>query len=115
VVFSRLGNRLRVAGTAEFAGYDTSINAVRCAAIERRAMALFPQLEPAGAIEPWAGLRPATPGNVPFVGPTPLRNLFVSSGHGTLGWTMACGSGRLLADLVSGKRTEIDPAPYSAQ
>jgi D-amino-acid dehydrogenase len=115
VVFSRLGNRLRVAGTAEFAGYDTSINAVRCAAIERRARALFPQLEPAGAIEPWAGLRPATPGNVPFVGPTPLRNLFVSSGHGTLGWTMACGSGRLLADLVSGKRTEIDPAPYSAQ
>jgi D-amino-acid dehydrogenase len=115
VVFSRLGNRLRIAGTAEFTGFDTSINAVRCAAIERRALALFPQLAAAGPIEPWAGLRPATPGNVPFIGQMPVRNLFVASGHGTLGWTMACGTGRLLADLVSGDRTEIDSAPYAWQ
>jgi D-amino-acid dehydrogenase len=115
VVFSRLGNRLRVAGTAEFTGFDTSINAIRCAAIERRALALFPQLQAVGPIEPWAGLRPATPGNVPIIGGMPVRNLFVASGHGTLGWTMACGSGRLLADLISGKPAEIDAAPYAHQ
>jgi D-amino-acid dehydrogenase len=115
VVFSRLGNRLRVAGTAEFSGFDTAINAIRCAAIQRRAEALFPRLAAAGPIEPWAGLRPATPGNVPFVGRMRLRNLFVTGGHGTLGWTMACGSGRLLADLISGRPAEIDPEPYGQQ
>ena len=115
VVFSRLGNRLRVAGTAEFTGFDTSINAIRCAAIQRRALALFPQINAAGPIEPWAGLRPATPGNVPFIGRMRLRNLFVTSGHGTLGWTMACGSGRLLADLVSGSQPDINPSPYARQ
>jgi len=111
LVFSRLGERLRVAGTAEFAGYDRSINAARCAAIERRAFALFPGLG-GQTVETWSGLRPSTPGNVPIVGATRWRNLFVNSGHGTLGWTMACGSGRLLADLLSGREPEVDPAPY---
>jgi D-amino-acid dehydrogenase len=60
----------------------------------------------------WAGLRPATPSNVPYVGQSRYANLFVDSGHGTLGWTMACGSGQLLADLVSGKVPAIDAAPY---
>jgi D-amino-acid dehydrogenase len=113
LVFSRLGNRLRVAGTAEFAGYDTSINAARCAAIVRRTRLLFPQLGDAGDIEYWAGLRPATPGNVPLVGGTRIGNLFVNTGHGTLGWTMACGTGALLADLVSGRAPSVDPAPYA--
>ncbi len=112
LVFSRLGDRLRVAGTAEFAGYDTSINAVRCAAIERRALALFPGAGERRLIQRWSGLRPATPGNVPLVGRTRYANLFVNSGHGTLGWTMACGSGRLLADIVSGRTPDIDPQPY---
>ncbi|HEX8989370.1 MAG TPA: D-amino acid dehydrogenase [Rhodocyclaceae bacterium] len=112
IVFSRLGNRLRVAGTAEFTGYDTSINATRCEAIVRRVAAIFPELPKAGEPEPWAGLRPATPGNVPAVGRARLRNLFLNTGHGTLGWTMACGSGKLLADLVSGRTPAIDPAPY---
>lgn len=111
LVFSRLGDRLRVAGTAEFAGYDTSINPVRCAAIERRTRALFPQL-PNEEVVQWAGLRPATPGNVPLIGRTRFRNLFVNSGHGTLGWTMACGSGRLLADLVGGRMPDVDPTAY---
>jgi D-amino-acid dehydrogenase len=111
LVFSRLGNRLRVAGTAEFNGYDTSINVRRCEAIERRTFALFPDV--AGAqTERWSGLRPSTPGNVPIIGRTRLANLFINSGHGTLGWTMACGSGRLLADLVSGRRPEIDAVAY---
>jgi D-amino-acid dehydrogenase len=112
LVFSRLGRRLRVAGTAEFSGYDTSINAVRCQAIVRRTRLLFPQLGDAGEIEYWSGLRPATPGNVPLVGRTTMPNLFVNTGHGTLGWTMACGSGALLADLVGGRETSVDPAPY---
>lgn len=112
IVFSRLGERLRVAGTAEFAGYDTSINAVRCAAILRRVGAIFPQTAGCEGVEYWAGLRPATPGNVPLVGRAGHDNLFVNTGHGTLGWTMACGSGKLLADLVAGRAPEVDPAPY---
>lgn len=112
IVFSRLGNRLRVAGTAEFAGYDRAINPVRCAAIVRRTVAIFPHTAGRGPIDYWAGLRPATPGNVPLVGRTRLPNLYVNTGHGTLGWTMACGSGKLLADLVAGRAPEIDPAPY---
>jgi D-amino-acid dehydrogenase len=113
IVFSRLGNRLRVAGTAEFTGYDTSINAVRCAAIVRRTLALFPHLGAGQNAEFWAGLRPATPSNVPVIGPTRLKNLYLNTGHGTLGWTMACGTGRLLADLLHGRRPAVDPTPYT--
>ncbi len=112
IVFSRLGQRLRVAGTAEFAGYDTSINPTRCAAIVQRVKALFPRLANAAEPELWTGLRPATPGNVPAIGRAKFRNLYLNTGHGTLGWTMACGSGKLLADLVAGRKPEIDPAPY---
>ena len=114
IVFSRLGQRLRVAGTAEFAGYDTAVNASRCSAIMRRVGAIFPQLRDRTGTELWAGLRPATPGNVPLVGRArKFGNLFLNTGHGTLGWTMACGSGQLLADVISGRAPEIDPAPYS--
>ena len=107
IVFARLGQRLRVAGTAEFNGYNTELNETRCQALIRHTHALFPQLEPAGAPEFWCGLRPATPSNVPFIGQTKIPNLFLNTGHGTLGWTMACGSGRVLADIVSGKVPEI--------
>ena len=108
LVFSRLGDRLRVAGTAEFNGYDTELNAVRCHALLRRVRQLFPDLRPAGEPQMWCGLRPATPSNVPFVGRSPLPNLWLNTGHGTLGWTMACGSGAALADLVSGRVPEPD-------
>jgi len=107
VVISRLGNRLRAAGTAELDGYNTSVNAVRCDAIIRRLQDLFPRLDIAAPPECWAGLRPATPDNVPLIGRTRLRNLYLNTGHGTLGWTLACGSGRLLADLVSGRRPQV--------
>ena len=106
IVISRLGNRLRAAGTAELTGYDTSINAARCAAITRRVRELFPQLGATTTVENWAGLRPATPNNVPVIGRTRIANLFLNTGHGTLGWTLACGSGRALADLVSGRAPE---------
>ena len=107
IVISRLGNRLRAAGTAELTGYDTSINAVRCAAITRRIRELFPQLGAATSVENWAGLRPATPSNVPVIGHTRIANLFLNTGHGTLGWTLACGSGKALAALVSGRAPEV--------
>jgi D-amino-acid dehydrogenase len=102
IVISRLGNRLRAAGTAEFTGYDVSINARRCAAIQTRVERLIPALRTATSHEYWAGLRPAMPGNVPCIGRSPLSNLWVNAGHGTLGWTLACGSARLLADQMSG-------------
>ena len=108
LVLSRLGDRLRCAGTAELTGYDVSVNRARCEAIVRRVRALFPALRAAAAPEYWAGLRPATPDNVPLIGRTRLANLYLNTGHGTLGWTLAAGSGRALADLVSGRRPEVD-------
>jgi D-amino-acid dehydrogenase len=114
LVFSRLGQCLRVAGTAEFTGYDTSLNTSRIEALVRRTRQLFQQLTiDAATVEPWAGLRPATPNNVPIIGATRLPNLYVNTGHGTLGWTMAVGSGRLLADLIAGRPPAIDPQPYA--
>ena len=108
LVISRLGTRLRCAGTAELTGYDTTISKVRCEAIVRRLRELFPALARAGEAEFWAGLRPATPNNVPVIGRTRYDNLYLNTGHGTLGWTLAAGSGRALADLVSGRRPEVD-------
>ena len=107
IVFSRLGQRLRVAGTAEFNGYDLTLNDVRCRALNIRTHELFPELRPAGEPEFWCGLRPSTPSNVPFVGRSELANLYLNTGHGTLGWTMACGSGAALADVISGRAPEV--------
>ena len=108
LVLSRLGDRLRIAGTAELNGYDTGLNEVRCRAILKRVQSLFPEAGDAARAEFWAGLRPATPSNLPCLGPTRYPNLFLDTGHGTLGWTHACGSGRIVADLVSGRRPEIE-------
>ena len=108
LVFSRLGNRLRVAGTAELNGYDRSLNRVRCQAILDRVEALFPGAGDASQAQFWAGLRPATPSNVPYIGLSPTRNLYLNTGHGTLGWTHACGSGAALADIVAGRQPEVD-------
>jgi D-amino-acid dehydrogenase len=108
IVISRLGNRLRAAGTAELVGYETSVNPVRCAAIVRRIRQLFPGLAGVAAVENWAGLRPATPNNVPVIGRTRFPNLYLNTGHGTLGWTLACGSAAALADLVSGRRPAVE-------
>ena len=108
IVMSRLGNRLRVAGTAELSGYSTEINPVRCEALVRRAREFFPGAADYDRAVFWAGLRPATPGNVPLVGRTRHPHLYLNTGHGTLGWTMACGSGRALADIISGRPPEVD-------
>ncbi len=108
MVYSRLGDRLRAAGTAEMTGHDLTLTPARIAMITAHARALFPDAGDYGRAEPWTGLRPVTPDSVPLLGVTPLTNLFLDTGHGTLGWTMACGSGRLIADLVSGRPPAID-------
>ncbi|MCS0614737.1 D-amino acid dehydrogenase [Massilia kyonggiensis] len=108
LVFSRLGNRLRVAGTCELNGYTRDLNPVRCDAITRRVRALFPDACDYDNPTYWAGLRPLTPSNVPYIGRTRFANLYLNTGHGTLGWTMGCGSGRAIADIVSGRRPEVD-------
>lgn len=108
LVFSRLGERLRIAGTAELNGYNTELNEVRCRAILRRALELFPGAGNPQEAQFWTGLRPATPSNVPYIGATRYPNLFLNTGHGTLGWTHSCGSARALADILNGRRPEVD-------
>lgn len=107
IVFSRLGQRLRIAGTAEFNGFNRELNPVRCQALMTRARQLFPQLNPAGEPEFWCGLRPATPSNVPLLGKSRYPDLWLNCGHGTLGWTMACGSAAALADCIGGRQPDV--------
>ena len=99
---------LRIAGTAEFNGYDRDLNRVRCEAIVRRVEQLFPGAGDATQASFWTGLRPATPSNVPIIGQSKLSNLYLNTGHGTLGWTHACGSGKSIARIVSGLLPEVD-------
>jgi D-amino-acid dehydrogenase len=108
IVVSRLGERLRIAGTAELSGYSTDLNPVRCAALVRRVREFFPGAADYDRATFWTGLRPSTPSNVPLVGRTRYPNLFLNTGHGTLGWTLACGSGRALADIISGRAPEVE-------
>ena len=108
VAVTRLGDRIRVGGTAELAGYDLTLHESRRATLEHVVTDLFPRGGDVARAEFWTGLRPMTPDGTPVVGPTPLPNLFLSTGHGTLGWTMAAGSGRVIADVISGREPEID-------
>ena len=94
LVYSRFGNRLRVAGTAELNGYGMALNPVRCEALVKRTLALFPGVSDPKQAKFWTGLRPTTPGNVPYIGRSRVGGLFLNTGHGTLGWTHGCGSGR---------------------
>ncbi|NMM29252.1 MAG: D-amino acid dehydrogenase [Glaciimonas sp.] len=108
LVVSRLGDRLRVAGTCELNGYTRELNSTRCEAITHRTRELFPDACDYDNPIYWTGLRPLTPSNIPYIGKTKIGNLYLNTGHGTLGWTMGCGSGRALADIVSGRRPELD-------
>ncbi|RTL30069.1 MAG: D-amino acid dehydrogenase [Rhodocyclaceae bacterium] len=108
VVCSRLGNFLRVAGTAELNGYNLEPDPARSAAITQWLNEHLPGVADASQAEHWCGLRPTTPGNVPLIGPARTGKLFFNTGHGTLGWTLACGSGRALADIVTGQKPEPD-------
>jgi D-amino-acid dehydrogenase len=108
IVFTRIGERMRIAGTAELAGYSTELNMVRCEALIKRARYLFPDAADYDHPQYWTGLRPSTPSNRPLIGRTHYQNLFLNTGHGTLGWTEGPGSGRALADLVSGIIPDVD-------
>lgn len=107
VAITRLGDRIRVGGTAEINGYNLDLRASRRKTLEHSVTDLFPNGGDVSKAEFWTGLRPMTPDGTPVIGPTPYRNLFLNTGHGTLGWTMSCGSGQFLADLISGKKPAI--------
>ena len=94
-------------GTAELTGYDTTLRQERRAPLVRAVGDLFPHGGDLTQATFWCGLRPMTPDGTPVIGPTRYRNLYLNTGHGTLGWTMSCGSARVLADIVSGRAPEI--------
>jgi len=108
VVYSRLGNTLRVAGTAEFAGYDHTIRNERINTLKRMTRGLFPDSGDIINAEPWACLRPSTPDSLPILGKSPLSNLFLNTGQGTLGWTLSCGSAKIIGDIIEQKEPDID-------
>mgnify|MGYP003344764124 FL=1 len=118
IVLARFGGAIRVAGTAEFTGFDERIDLRRVAPILDAARELFPgpldSLRPETA-NPWTGLRPLTPDGPPVLGPDSRApaGLFFNTGHGSLGWTEAAGSARLVADCIEGKPTALDLTPYS--
>ncbi|MCG7497411.1 D-amino acid dehydrogenase [Vibrio sp. Of7-15] len=109
VAITRFDDRIRVAGTAELAGFNTELPQKRKETIAMVVKDLFPKGGDLNRAEFWTGLRPMTPDGTPIIGKTPITNLYTNSGHGTLGWTMACGSAKLLSDIVSNKQTDIDP------
>lgn len=98
--YSRLGDELRVAGTAELSGYSRELNARRCDMITEQTRRLFPEIGGFDKARFWTGLRPSTPSNLPYIRKTEFDNLWLNTGHGTLGWTLGCGSGKYLADLI---------------
>jgi D-amino-acid dehydrogenase len=108
VAITRLGNRIRAGGTAEISGYDLALREARRATLNHSVGDLFPKGGDLSAAKFWCGLRPMTPDGPPIIGKTRYPNLYLSTGHGTLGWTMSCGSGRVLADIISGKKPDID-------
>lgn len=107
IAITRLGDRIRVGGMAEISGYNNRLEPARRRTLEHSVMDLFPGGDP-GQATFWSGLRPMTPDGTPVIGPTPVKGLYLNTGHGTLGWTMSSGSGRLIADLVSGRAPDID-------
>jgi D-amino-acid dehydrogenase len=119
VAITRFDDRIRVGGMAEICGFDLNLDPRRRATLEMITGDLYPRGGDLARASFWTGLRPATPDGTPIVGATRYRNLFLNTGHGTLGWTMACGSGRLLADLIARKQPQIsaeglDISRYSA-
>jgi D-amino-acid dehydrogenase len=113
VAITRLGDRIRVGGTAEVAGYDLNLHAGRRATLEHSVGDLFGRGGDLARATFWTGLRPMTPDGTPVIGPAKYPNLHLNTGHGTLGWTMACGSARVISDQISGRKPEIDAADFA--
>ncbi|MDI6029127.1 D-amino acid dehydrogenase [Corticibacterium sp. UT-5YL-CI-8] len=114
IAITRLGDRIRVGGMAEISGYTNDLGLPRRRTLEHSVTDLFPGGDPAQASF-WSGLRPMTPDGTPVIGATKIGGLFLNTGHGTLGWTMSSGSARIVADLVSGRKAEIDSSDLSLQ
>jgi D-amino-acid dehydrogenase len=112
VTFARIGDRVRMSSVAEVSGYDTGHRPENFAKILATGRELFRDGIALDRAEYWACLRPATPDGPPYIGPTPVRNLWLNTGHGYLGWTMCCGSARLLVDQMSGRQAELDTHLY---
>ncbi|WP_294322428.1 D-amino acid dehydrogenase [uncultured Sphingomonas sp.] len=113
VAITRLGDRIRVGGMAEISGFNNALPEARRATLEYSLGSLFPGAGDTSRASYWSGLRPMTPDSTPVVGATKFGNLFLNTGHGTLGWTMACGSAAVIADLMSGRRAAIETADLS--
>ena len=107
IAITRLGDRIRVGGMAEISGYTNDLGEARRRTLEHSVTDLFPGGDISKA-NFWSGLRPMTPDGTPVIGATKVRNLFLNTGHGTLGWTMSCGSAKVLADIVSGRKADIE-------
>ena len=110
VAITRLGDRIRVGGMAEISGYNNVLPEQRRNTLEHSVGSLFPGAGDLKAASYWSGLRPMTPDGTPVIGKTKLDNLFLNTGHGTLGWTMACGSARVIADIIDGRAPDIESA-----
>lgn len=110
VAITRLGDRIRVGGMAEISGFTKDLPDARRATLEHSAGSLFPGAGDMAAASFWCGLRPMTPDSTPVIGPTRVSNLFLNTGHGTLGWTMACGSAHVIADIIAGRKPAIEAA-----
>ncbi|WDF72666.1 D-amino acid dehydrogenase [Novosphingobium sp. KACC 22771] len=110
VAITRLGDRIRIGGMAEISGFNMDLPEARRATLEHSAGTLFPGAGDFSAASFWCGLRPMTPDSTPVIGPTRIGNLFLNTGHGTLGWTMACGSAHVIADIIGGRRPAIETA-----
>ena len=116
IAMAPFGGVLRIAGTAEFAGWRPEMNERRARNVLATGTAVLPDLDGQAArhgVRFWTGLRPVTPDGSPCIGPTRVKGVFVNAGHGPLGWTFACGGGKLAADLISGMQPELDPAPFA--
>lgn len=108
IAWSRLGDRMRVTATADFAGFDRSLNERDFAHMTATIRKLFPDAGDYDNASRWAGLRPMTPKGTPMLGVSPKRNLFLNTGHGHIGWTMSMGSARVVADVIAGRKPQID-------
>jgi D-amino-acid dehydrogenase len=108
VAITRLGDRIRVGGTAELSGYNSRLDEARRGTLEQSLTDLFAGAGDLSKASFWTGMRPMTPDGTPIIGRSKIANLYLNTGHGTLGWTMACGSGRIIADMISGRTPEVD-------
>ncbi|MEO8684725.1 MAG: D-amino acid dehydrogenase [Devosia sp.] len=108
IAITRLGDRIRVGGMAELSGYNSELSPKRRETLAFCVNELFPGAGDTAQASFWTGMRPMTPDSTPIIGPSKLPNLYINSGHGTLGWTMACGSARVVADMISGRKADID-------